>query len=193
MKYLNKNFFVESIKASYNAQGLKEPRGVDNFENKSQFENFIIQNVINKLENIIKIINPKRNIYIAFDGIPPLAKLSQQKNRRYKSFYQATLFKKTILWDTSSITPGTNFMKNLDLSIYNYFKNKYNNLNIIISCSDIPGEGEHKLFNYLRNNKNNDYNTVIYGMDADLIMLCLNHLNYATHYANLLFLVQLLC
>jgi len=165
------NLFLDSNSIIYDSINF------DNFENKSQFENFIIQNVINKLENIIKIINPKRNIYIAFDGIPPLAKLSQQKNRRYKSFYQATLFKKTILWDTSSITPGTNFMKNLDLSIYNYFKNKYNNLNIIISCSDIPGEGEHKLFNYLRNNKNNDYNTVIYGMDADLIMLCLNHLN----------------
>jgi len=28
---------IESIKASYNAQGLKEPRGVDNFENKNSY------------------------------------------------------------------------------------------------------------------------------------------------------------
>ena len=41
------------------------------FENKSQFENYIIQNVILKIEEIIKIINPKKNLIIAFDGVPP--------------------------------------------------------------------------------------------------------------------------
>lgn len=164
------NLFLDSNSIIYDSINF------NNFENKSQFENYIIQNTIAKIENIIKIINPQNNIFIAFDGVPPLAKLNQQKNRRYKSSYQNMLFKKNINWDTSSVTPGTNFMKKLDLLIYNHFKNKYNNINTIISCSDIPGEGEHKLFDYLRNNDNNEKNTIIYGMDADLIMLCLNHL-----------------
>ena len=45
---------------------------------------------------------------------------------------------------------------------------------IIISASDQPGEGEHKLFQHIRNNNfHKDETTIIYGLDADLIMLAL--------------------
>ena len=87
------------------------------FQNKSQFENLIIQKVIDKLELIIKTISPSKNIIIAFDGVPPIAKLNQQKNRRYKTSYQANLFNKNTPWDTSAITPGTRFMEKLNLNI----------------------------------------------------------------------------
>ena len=41
----------------------------------------------------------------------------------------------------------------------------------------MPGEGEHKIFDYIRENKHiNNEKTVIYGLDADLIMLTVNHL-----------------
>ena len=156
------------------------------FENKSQFENLIIQSVIQKIENIINIINPDKNIIIAFDGVPPMAKLNQQKNRRYKSSLQNILFEKNAPWDSCSITPGTDFMKKLDEDIKFYFnknkiKNKHkdkHNINILFYLSDGPGEGEHKIFEYIRNNPHNNECTLIYGMDADLIMLSLNHLKY---------------
>ena len=167
------NLFLDSNSIIYDSINF------NNYINKEQFENYIIEKVINKIEIIINLINPQKNVFIAFDGVPPLAKLNQQKNRRYKSNYQATLFNKNTPWDTCSITPGTNFMEKLDSAIYNHFKNKYTNLNLIVSGTNIPGEGEHKIFNYLRNNQNNQNNqnnTIIYGMDADLIMLCLNHL-----------------
>jgi len=49
----------------------------------------------------------------------------------------------------------------------------------IISCADEVGEGEHKIYEYIR--KEPFYHkfttTVIYGLDADLIMLTLNHLH----------------
>ena len=52
--------------------------------------------------------------------------------------------------------------------------------NIIVDDSRNIGEGEHKIFNYIREcNKiktTDDYTHVIYGLDADLIMLCLNNL-----------------
>ena len=148
------------------------------YENKSQFENYIIQSVISKIEVIIKAINPKKNILIAFDGVPPIAKLNQQKNRRYKSWFQANLFNKHILWDTCSITPGTVFMNKLNKDIKKHFSKKKFEANIIFSLSDIPGEGEHKIYEYIRNNDHSNDKILIYGMDADLFMLSLNHLKY---------------
>ena len=49
----------------------------------------------------------------------------------------------------------------------------------IYSGSDTPGEGEHKIFEYIRAGAtyHKDTTTLIYGLDADLIMLCLNHLH----------------
>ena len=58
-------------------------------------------------------------------------------------------------------------------------KEKSYNINqFIFSGSDEPGEGEHKLFQHIRDNEKQHQKqvTVIYGLDADLIMLCLNHL-----------------
>ena len=45
------------------------------------------------------------------------------------------------------------------------------------------GEGEHKIYEYIRTNSeyHKDSTTVIYGLDADLIMLTLNHLKYCNN------------
>jgi 5'-3' exonuclease len=50
--------------------------------------------------------------------------------------------------------------------------------NILVSGSNKVGEGEHKLFDYIRSNpqKHQKETTIIYGLDADLIMLSINHL-----------------
>ena len=156
------------------------------FQSKDQFESYIIENVIIKIEEIIRAINPSNIVYIAFDGVPPFAKISQQKNRRYKSAYQSNLFKTDTLWDICAITPGTRFMADLNNAISLHFKNvKFNAvkpLNVILSLSNEPGEGEHKLFEYIRQTSAiANKNSVIYGMDADLIMLSLNHLKYTQH------------
>jgi 5'-3' exonuclease len=172
------NLFIDSNSLIYDSLDFNK------FENSSQFENYIIKNVIIKIEEIINIINPSENIYIAFDGVPPFAKINQQKNRRYKSAYQNRIFNKKILWDTCAITPGTLFMTNLNNAIAIHFNKKFFNLqgkqvNIILSLSNEHGEGEHKLFSYIRSSSCiSEKNNVIYGMDADLFMLSLNHLKY---------------
>ena len=55
---------------------------------------------------------------------------------------------------------------------------KYNVKRLLVSPSDEYGEGEHKLFKYIRDNESEhkDATTIIYGLDADLIMLSINHL-----------------
>ena len=149
-------------------------------------ENLIL-NVCLKIEEYIQEIRPDHTILIAFDGIAPVAKLEQQRNRRYKSALEKKIKKKVIPnyceeWNTSAITPGTEFMIDLNKNVRNYFKGKekiYNVKKIIVSGSDEVGEGEHKILQYIRDEDHTDLTTVVYGLDADLIMLCLNHLNVA--------------
>lgn len=151
----------------------------------------IIRAVCSKIDEYIALLKPDNTIYIAFDGVAPVAKLEQQRSRRYKSLYQnnisRSIFKdtKSDPWNTTAITPGTLFMKKLNDKIRSVYNNpkKYNATTIITSCSDECGEGEHKLFEHIRRfpDFHRELNTVIYGLDADLIMLSINHLPISTN------------
>ena len=146
----------------------------------------IIRAVCFKIDEYIGQLKPDNSIYIAFDGVAPVAKLEQQRSRRYKSLYQNNIMRsiykntKADPWNTTAITPGTVFMKKLNEKIYSNYKNpeKYNVKSIILSGSDKCGEGEHKLFEHIRAfpDQHREQTTVIYGLDADLIMLSINHL-----------------
>ena len=175
------NLFIDSNSIIYDSLNLN----FKEYLNKNQYEDAIIKSVLVKLEEIIATIKPQDNIYIAFDGVPPFAKINQQKNRRYKTAYQNKILKKESLWDSCAITPGTIFMANLNSVLKAYFADKkyYNNsdaiINVVLSLSDEHGEGEHKLFAILRqNNVLHNKTNVLYGMDSDLFMLSLNHLKY---------------
>ena len=165
-----------------------------------EYEKEIIMMVCRKVDYYVELLKPMNRVYIAFDGVAPVAKLSQQRDRRYKSWYTTQIqrdiegkgYKET--WNTSSITPGTNFMKKLNEDVANYFAHKMDSistssststssyrLEYIVSGSSESGEGEHKIFEYMRQNpeyhNSPDTITLVYGLDADLIMLTLNHLH----------------
>jgi len=152
-----------------------------------QYELLLYEKICIKLEEYISVVNPSNTIFIAFDGVAPVAKLEQQRTRRYKSKF-IKYIENNIKnlnpseWDSASITPGTNFMNNLDKYITNHFQHNVSTelkqLKIIVSGSTHVGEGEHKIFSFIRQNKqyHSNTNTFIYGLDSDLIMLCLNHL-----------------
>mgnify|MGYP003345650533 CR=1 FL=1 len=186
INYLKKidNFYLDSNSIIYDTLRLIS----NNYKgNDAKFEKILIKETIKKINEYISLISPTKTVIIAFDGVAPVAKLEQQRTRRYKSYLMDKITKsikskpeKT--WDKTAITPGTKFMEKLGKEIKKYYKNSYNNVNnvnIIVSTSDDVGEGEHKIFEYIRENQifHSKTTTLIYGLDADLIMLCLNHLN----------------
>ena len=127
-------------------------------------EDEMIKVIIADIHKLIHLTGPKF-VYIAIDGPAPKAKMVQQRSRRLKSVLEGKV------WDTNAITPGTTFMNRLNEELHKEFNHPY----IVISDSLEPGEGEHKILQYLRQNKEDfkDKKNCIYGLDADLIMLSL--------------------
>jgi 5'-3' exoribonuclease 1 len=77
----------------------------------------IVDIVIQTIEIYIEMIQPSKLVYIAFDGVAPFAKMEQQRTRRYKTDFLASLTPTTTgppsngNFLTSMITPGTHFME----------------------------------------------------------------------------------
>ena len=184
------NFYLDSNSLIYDA--VKNNPTYDKTKH-NEYENELMDMVCAKIDFYVDTLQPRDRVFIAFDGVAPVAKLSQQRDRRYKSWYttqiqrdlEGAAYKES--WNTSAITPGTEFMKKLNTYVTEYYENKNKNpiSNVvpkyIVSSSMESGEGEHKIFEYIRKypeyHNSPDTTTLIYGLDADLIMLTLNHLH----------------
>ena len=125
-------------------------------------EQEMYDNIFNKIQECIQLSNVQNLLYIAIDGPAPRTKMEQQRERRLRSSHEKKI------WDTNQITPGTQFMN--QLSIFLKEKCKHLSIKYILSDSNEPGEGEHKIMNYIDTLPNTMIN-VVYGLDADLIML----------------------
>lgn len=127
----------------------------------------------NELLRIINMINPRDIIILAVDGVAPNAKIVQQRQRRFRSSSERGADQK---FDSNAITPGTEFMRKLDAHLRNWLSVNNSVLppKIIYSSHMVPGEGEHKIMDLYRDNYITEKGThIVYGMDADLIMLSL--------------------
>ena len=94
------NLYIDSNSIIYDSINF------NNFISTNQFEEFIIDSTIKKLKSIISIFKPNNKIIIAFDGVPPMAKIKQQKNRRYKSWYTSYILAKQNsehLWENTKM------------------------------------------------------------------------------------------
>ncbi|RCK63054.1 5'-3' exoribonuclease 1 [Candida viswanathii] len=151
--------------------------------------------IFNYIDHLFQIIKPKKTFYMAIDGVAPRAKMNQQRARRFRTAYEAEEnLKKAIQngevipkedpFDSNSITPGTEFMSKLTINLKYFIHKKitedsnWANIDIVLSGHEVPGEGEHKIMEYIRSVRSQpDYNPnlrhCIYGLDADLIMLSL--------------------
>lgn len=122
-----------------------------------------INSVIAALRNILtNVCKATKFTYVAMDGLVPYAKMVQQRYRRFRKQDHASVF------DRNQISPETQYMKDLAAAVRNEFPD------IVLSDTSEPGEGEHKLLAWLKTLPENQRRSVcVYGLDADLILLCL--------------------
>lgn len=144
------------------------------------------------IDHLFTLVQPQRVFYMAIDGVAPRAKMNQQRARRFRSAVEAeeavakaeaqgqAMPKEP--FDNNAITPGTEFMAKVTENLKFFINQKvstdsnWQNIEVILSGHEVPGEGEHKIMEYIRTQKAQpgyDVNTrhCVYGLDADLIML----------------------
>ena len=140
----------------FDYNGLIHPIAHDTVCNEKTEEEFL-HLLWKKTLDIVQQVKPNKYI-ISIDGVAPLAKVCQQRKRRYLSEKKQT-------WDTNAITCGTPFMDRL----HKYLSKRHNNIDSMYN----NGEGEHKIMEYIHNDDINDNIYLIHGLDADLILLSL--------------------
>lgn len=135
------------------------------------FEDLLIQKSCDYTRELLNAVQPAHT-YIALDGVVPLAKMKQQRMRRFRAIELAAEERRLGLrsgpsWDTNAITPGTAFMERLATKLRSTFPEA------TISDTGEPGEGEHKLMRFMRSKDQGAGTHVIYGLDGDLFVLAL--------------------
>lgn len=150
------------------------------WRNYNAMEKAIFTNIAQYTEYVVSQCPPRSILYLGVDGVAPMAKIMQQRRRRHMSAMRNTLLNnyKTqhgipySVWDSNCITPGTEFMKRLQAFLSSHFHSHYQ-FEVIISSHEEEGEGEHKIIKYIKALGNDGFTDVIYGLDADLMMLSL--------------------
>lgn len=167
------SYFYDSQRKTYLelSDYTDKDRGEKYTKGALKLEEELLDRINISAEQIIKKFKPNKNLIIAVDGVANAAKLSQQKGRRFKGAKE----NKNKFMPAGSYTPGTPIMVKIDKSIRKWLKTtKCLPSNTLYSSHLEPGEGEHKIFEFIRQGKivpsEKDINLVC-GNDSDLIIL----------------------
>jgi 5'-3' exoribonuclease 1 len=157
-------------------------------------EQQIFINIFNYVDRLFHVVAPRKVFFMAVDGVAPRAKMNQQRARRFRAAMGVSLAAErarkagdplpdmSTVFDSNCITPGTDFMAHLSDALHFFVHKKiaedraWRRCRIILSGHDVPGEGEHKIQEFIRHSKSQpgwepNQSHVVHGLDADLIML----------------------
>lgn len=146
------------------------------------------------VDDIVCSVRPRKSVHVCIDGVPPCAKLVQQRQRRYLAYWTSTTnavpsaaaaaARPAHSWDSTMVTPGTSFMTRLNAHIRAYYEEKNAargggdgeaafsaSVPVRVSDSTECGEGEQKIFRALRSPEHANDVCYVYGLDADLLVL----------------------
>jgi 5'-3' exonuclease len=133
------------------------------------------EDICKNIDIIMNIVKPNKRLILCVDGSAPLSKQNQQRQRRFRSALESGHCN----FDSNALTPGTKFMDHLTKYVDYHIRKKisedslWSKIEVVFSNEKVPGEGEHKLINYIRKHGNRNESYCIHGLDADLIMLSL--------------------
>jgi len=150
-------------------------------EDRVKWESSLLEEIKSYVVKIWRTAGSPPSVFLAVDGVVPMAKIRQQRLRRFKSVWLAEKEREVGVapdetWDKNAITPGTEFMEKLTISLKDLCKAR--GAGWKVSGAEEPGEGEQKLMTWVRGQKKgalDEKRITVYGLDADLILLCLLH------------------
>jgi len=174
---------------------IKDNLKKDNNETREKIEDRIFLLIEIRIMEMIDKIKPEY-IYIAIDGVAPIAKILQQRQRRHRYLYDTKIKLKydnlneekdeitkddgitrsRIPISSIELTPGTEYMERINKRMIELVKKigEEKKIKYIYSSYHVEGEGEHKILQYIRKNVKSEDTIVIYGLDADLLFLALS-------------------
>lgn len=134
------------------------------------------EDICKTIDELVAITRPIRRLVLAIDGVAPLSKQNQQRQRRYRGIVENSQLPDGA-FDPNCITPGTKFMDSLSKYIDWHIRKNISDgtwkFEVVFSNEKCPGEGEHKLINYIRKFGIPSETYCINALDADLFMLSL--------------------
>ncbi|CAG2106329.1 unnamed protein product [Medioppia subpectinata] len=151
--------------------GIIHPCSHPEYKAAPETEEEMFVAIFEYIERIMTIVKPKKLLYMAVDGCAPRAKMNQQRSRRFRASQDNALRQ----WIDEKLSADNEDRDGLWPK----------DMVVILSDASVPGEGEHKIMEYIRKQKaqsatyDADLSHCLYGADADLIMLGL-----ATHELN---------
>ena len=139
-----------------------------------------IAEVLRYLDMLVQLARPTDVLLIAVDGTAPFSKACQQRSRRFVAVRDM----KSGSFDRTVLSPGSVFMEDIHQALLRFIEEKKKSDSVwmkpvvMYSSTYVPGEGEAKILNYVREERlkdgwNPNKTHVIYSNDADVIFLSL--------------------
>jgi 5'-3' exonuclease len=163
---------------------LRKQPSIDTSASQAAWEADFAKAIADYMREIILLARPTKGVYVSCDGAVCAAKRRQQRLRRFKGPWIAAAEAEVRRqagepaitrsgWDQNALTPGTAFMAELGRVLIAEGARiaTREGIQVTVSTTSEHGEGEHKLLRAMRALSPAPKSCVIYGLDADLILL----------------------